>query len=34
MASYTTIEDWRDVKDGYVVAVTIRQADDETYPCG
>ena len=34
MASYTTIEDWRDVKDGYVVAVTIRQTDAETYPCG
>ncbi|WP_058992241.1 DUF6516 family protein [Haloarcula sp. CBA1127] len=34
MASYTTIEDWRDVKDGYVVAVTIRQTDDEKYPCG
>ncbi|WP_336339633.1 toxin-antitoxin system TumE family protein [Haloarcula brevis] len=34
MASYTTIEDWRDVKDGYVVAVTIRQTDDEQYPCG
>ena len=34
MASYTTIEDWRDVKDGYVVAVTIRQTDHEKYPCG
>ena len=34
MASYTTIEDWRDVEDGYVVAVTIRQTDDQKYPCG
>jgi len=25
MASYTTIEDWKDVEDGYVVDVTIRQ---------
>lgn len=32
MASYTTIEDWRDVKDGYVVAVTIRQTKDHTMP--
>ena len=34
MASYTTIEDWRDVEDGYVVDVTIRQTEDEKYPCG
>jgi hypothetical protein len=34
MASYTTIEDWRDVEDGYVVAVTIRQTEDDIYPCG
>jgi hypothetical protein len=34
MASYTIIEDWRDVEDGYVVDVTIRQTEDEQYPCG
>jgi hypothetical protein len=34
MASYTTIADWTDVEDGYVVAVTIRQTNDETYPSG
>ena len=34
MASYTTIVDWKDVEDGYVVAVTIRQTDAETYPSG
>ncbi|THE64164.1 hypothetical protein D8Y22_14360 [Salinadaptatus halalkaliphilus] len=34
MASYTTIEDWQDVEDGYVVDVTIRQTEDEKYPCG
>ena len=34
MASYTTIEDWQDVEDGYVVDVTIRQTGDETYPSG
>lgn len=34
MASYTTIGDWQDVEDGYVVDVTIRQTDVETYPCG
>jgi hypothetical protein len=34
MASYTTIEDWRAVEAGYVVAVTIRQTDDEQYPSG
>lgn len=34
MASYTTIEDWQDVEDGYVVAVTIRQTEDDTYPSG
>jgi len=34
MASYTTIADWQDVEGGYVVDVTIRQTEDETYPCG
>lgn len=34
MASYTTVADWRDVEDGYVVAVTIRQTEAEKYPCG
>lgn len=34
MASYTTIVDWKDVEDGYVVAVTIRQTEAETYPSG
>lgn len=34
MASYTTIEDWRAVEDGIVVAVTIRQTEDDQYPCG
>nr|WP_256943902.1 hypothetical protein [Halobacterium hubeiense] len=34
MASYTTIEDWRDVKDGYVIDVTIRQTEDNKYPSG
>jgi hypothetical protein len=34
MASYTTIEDWQDVEDGYVVDVTIRKTEDEKYPCG
>lgn len=34
MASYTTIEDWQDVEDGSVVAVTIRQTEDDTYPSG
>lgn len=34
MASYTTIEDWQAVKAGYVVDVTIRTTDDETYPSG
>ena len=34
MASYTTIADWQDVEDGYVVDVIIRQTEDETYPCG
>ncbi|MFW5900157.1 MAG: toxin-antitoxin system TumE family protein [Halodesulfurarchaeum sp.] len=34
MASYTTIEDWKDVEDGYVVAVTIRQTEAEKYPSG
>jgi len=34
MASYTSIADWRDVEDGYVVDVTIRQTEDEKYPCG
>lgn len=34
MASYTTIEDWRDVEAGYVVDVTIRQTEDEKYPSG
>ena len=32
MASYTTIEDWQDVEDGYVVDVTIRKTEDEKYP--
>jgi hypothetical protein len=34
MASYTTIVDWQAVEDGYVVDVTIRQTEAETYPCG
>jgi hypothetical protein len=34
MASYTTIEDWTDVEDGYVVDVTIRQTKAEKYPSG
>lgn len=34
MASYTTVEDWQHVEDGYVVDVTIRQTDSETYPSG
>ena len=34
MASYTTIVDWKDVEDGSVVAVTIRQTEAETYPSG
>lgn len=34
MGSVTTIADWQHVEDGYVVDVTIRKTDDETYPCG
>lgn len=34
MASYTTVADWQDVESGYVVDVTIRQTEDEQYPCG
>lgn len=34
MASYTTVADWQTVEDGYVVDVTIRKTDRETYPCG
>ncbi len=34
MASDTTIEDWQDVENGYVVDVTIRQTEIETYPSG
>ena len=34
MASYTTIEDWQDVEDGYVIDVIIRQTEDKKYPCG
>jgi hypothetical protein len=34
MASYTSIEDWKDVEDGYVVDVTIRQTEAEKYPSG
>jgi len=34
MVSYTTIEDWQDVEDGYVIDVTIRQTEDKKYPCG
>ncbi|GGN17899.1 toxin-antitoxin system TumE family protein [Halarchaeum nitratireducens] len=34
MASYTTIADWRDVRDGYVVAITIRQTEHDEYPSG
>ena len=33
MASYTTIEDWRDVEDGYVADVTIRQTEADTAGC-
>ncbi len=34
MASYVTIEDWRSVEAGYVVDVTIRRTEDDTYPSG
>lgn len=34
MASYVTVEDWQDVDDGYVLAVTIRKTDDGKYPSG
>lgn len=34
MASYTTVEDWQDVENGYVVDVTIRQTTDSTCPSG
>lgn len=34
MASYATVADWRDVEAGYVVDVTIRRTDAETYPSG
>ncbi|MEY7849283.1 DUF6516 family protein [Natrarchaeobius sp. A-rgal3] len=34
MASYISIVDWKDVEDGYVVDVTIRQTEDEKYPSG
>jgi hypothetical protein len=34
MASYTTIEDWQDVENGYVIDVTIRKTTDEKYPSG
>jgi hypothetical protein len=34
MASYTTVEDWKHVEAGYVVAVTIRQTEAATYPSG
>jgi hypothetical protein len=34
MASYTTIADWQDVERGYVVDVTIRKTDDDSYPSG
>jgi hypothetical protein len=34
MASYTTIADWQAVEAGYVVDVTIRQTEDDQYPCG
>jgi predicted transcriptional regulator len=34
MAAYTTIADWTAVEDGYVVAVTVRKTEAETYPSG
>lgn len=34
MADYTTLEDWTNVRDGYVVSVTIRRTDDPQYPSG
>lgn len=34
MASPTTIADWKDVEDGYVVDVTIRQTEADKYPSG
>jgi hypothetical protein len=34
MAPYTTVEDWQDVEDGYVVDITIHQTTDSTYPSG
>ena len=34
MVSYTIIEDWQDVEDGYVIDVIIRQTEDKKYPCG
>ena len=32
--SHTTIADWKDVEDGNVVDVTIRQTDADKYPSG
>nr|WP_227739029.1 hypothetical protein [Halorientalis pallida] len=34
MASYTTVVEWTDVEDDYVVDVTIRRTEDDTYPSG
>lgn len=34
MAAFTTVADWQDVEDGYVVDVTIRATEDDSYPSG
>jgi len=34
VTAYTTVADWTDVEDGYVVAVVIRRTDDDRYPSG
>ncbi|SEO40568.1 hypothetical protein SAMN05216388_101231 [Halorientalis persicus] len=34
MASYTTVVEWTDVEDDYVVDITIRRTEDDTYPSG
>jgi hypothetical protein len=34
MVSHTTIADWKDIEDGYVVDVTIRRTEADKYPSG
>jgi hypothetical protein len=34
MASYTAVADWQAVEAGYIVDVTIRRTEAETYPSG